>query len=163
MNNKIGREHPHQQIKDGETAARMALEEVLKLPDKDTGECVYNPNYVFGAWYLEFLLDMRKAAREGGLFTREAGEAQIMNFFHPSPKEAKRREREEDYDRARRELDERVAAKRKETGCYAQGKRIKSLTNVVRSSRVVYKGTIKARRLIKWHFKIQVSVNILAN
>ena len=122
MDNGIGKEHPYQQIRNGEAAARLALDEVLKLSDEDTKECAYNPNYVFGAWYLEFLRNRRKAMKEGHTFTRETGEVLIMGFFHPSPEEAERRERErkEEYEMRRRVLEDRVAVKRKETGCYSE-------------------------------------------
>jgi len=33
MNKNYGREHPYQQIDDGETAARLALDEVMKIND----------------------------------------------------------------------------------------------------------------------------------
>jgi hypothetical protein len=116
-NNGIGKEHPYQQIKDGETAARLALDEVLKLSDKEVTEpCAHNPNYVFGSWFMGFHNDRHEAMKAGRTFTREEGEAHIFEFFHPSPEEIARREAQEAE--GRRKFEEQVTVKREETGCW---------------------------------------------
>jgi hypothetical protein len=117
MNNGIGPEHPYQQIKDGEAAARLALDEVMKLTNEEARERrAYNPAYVFGSWYVGFLDERRMAERKGRMFTREEGEARITKHFHPSPEEVAYREAK--VMEGRRKFEEQVTAKRKERGCY---------------------------------------------
>jgi hypothetical protein len=85
MSNGIGKEHPYQRIIDGKSAARLALDEVMKINDTASPdvESEYDINYIFGSWYMAFLNIRRDAMLQGRVFTREDGEAEIEEFFSP--------------------------------------------------------------------------------
>jgi hypothetical protein len=120
MSNGIGKEHSYQQIQDGETAALLALGEVMKINDTAPADvrCEFDPNYRFGWWMLFFLGARRDVMRQGRVYTRDEGEAGIRDFFHPSPEEIQRREERKEQER--RAFNRRVMERRVETGCYAE-------------------------------------------
>jgi hypothetical protein len=162
MSNGIGPEHPYQQIKDGEAAARLALDEVMKLTHERAQECcAYNPNYPFGSWYSHFLGYRRMAEMKGRTFSREAGEARITKQFHhspPSPEEIAFREAEAIEDRRR--FEERITANRERTGCsrddglyrikrYTEGCPIALMAHFVDESSVTIEADGEARFAIR--------------
>ena len=90
-----GKEHPFQQIKDGQTAARLALDEVMKINDTAPADVWndFSPNWIFGSWHDSFLTDRRRAMKEGRKYTREEGELKIIEHFCPTPEMLKQREK----------------------------------------------------------------------
>ena len=89
-----GREHPFQQIKDGQTAARLALDEVMKINDTAPADvwCDFSLDWCFGSWYSSFLDDRRRAMKEGRKYTFKEGELKIIEHFCPTPEMIRQRE-----------------------------------------------------------------------